>query len=99
MVKGGRPAAFLCAAKPRIPRWPRSGLVLRARRSRASPTIPPKAASLRGRAAAESFAERSEVQSAFVPAFTLAPDLASIVQPGLLWWEGAQVVDREPRMD
>ena len=34
-----------------------------------------------------------------MPAFTLAPDLASIVRPGLLWWEGAHVVDREPRMD
>jgi DNA/RNA-binding domain of Phe-tRNA-synthetase-like protein len=31
--------------------------------------------------------------------FTLAPDLAPIVQPALLWLEGATVVAREPRMD
>jgi len=31
--------------------------------------------------------------------FTLAPDLASIVRPGVLWLQGATVVDREPRLD
>ncbi len=31
--------------------------------------------------------------------FHLAPDLAAIVRPGLLWLEGATVVDREPRLD
>ena len=30
--------------------------------------------------------------------FRLAPELASIVRPGLLWLEGAEVVDREPRL-
>ena len=34
-----------------------------------------------------------------VELFTLAPDLAAIVRPGVLWWEGATVVDREPRLD
>ena len=29
----------------------------------------------------------------------MAPDLAAIVRPGVLWWEGARVVDREPRLD
>jgi DNA/RNA-binding domain of Phe-tRNA-synthetase-like protein len=31
--------------------------------------------------------------------FTLAPDLAAIVRPGVLWLDGATVVAREPRMD
>jgi DNA/RNA-binding domain of Phe-tRNA-synthetase-like protein len=31
--------------------------------------------------------------------FTLAPDLAAIVRPGVLWMEGAVVVEREPRLD
>src|SRR4051812_15128045 len=34
-----------------------------------------------------------------MPMFTLAPELASIVQPALLWLAGATVVEREPRMD
>ena len=31
--------------------------------------------------------------------FTLAPELATIVRPGVLWFEGATVVDREHRLD
>ena len=31
--------------------------------------------------------------------FTLAPDLEAIVRPGVLWLEGAVVVDRDPRLD
>lgn len=31
--------------------------------------------------------------------FTLSPELTSIVRPGVLWWTGARVVDREPRLD
>ena len=31
--------------------------------------------------------------------FTLAPDLDAIVRPGVLWLEGAVVVDRNPRLD
>ena len=31
--------------------------------------------------------------------FTLAPELSSIVRPGLLWLDGATVVERDPRMD
>jgi DNA/RNA-binding domain of Phe-tRNA-synthetase-like protein len=31
--------------------------------------------------------------------FDLAPELAGIVRPGLLWLEGATVVEREPRLD
>ena len=31
--------------------------------------------------------------------FTLAPDLAAIVRPGVLWLDGATVVDRDLRMD
>jgi DNA/RNA-binding domain of Phe-tRNA-synthetase-like protein len=31
--------------------------------------------------------------------FTLAPDLDTIVRPGVLWLEGAIVVEREPRLD
>ena len=31
--------------------------------------------------------------------FTRAPELAAIVTPGVLWWDGACVVDREPRLD
>src|SRR3954462_5945772 len=31
--------------------------------------------------------------------FTLHPDLAAIVRPGVLWFEGATVLEREPRMD
>jgi DNA/RNA-binding domain of Phe-tRNA-synthetase-like protein len=30
---------------------------------------------------------------------TLAPELAAIVSPGVLWWIGATVVDRDPRLD
>ena len=30
--------------------------------------------------------------------FTLAPDLATIVRPGVLWFEGATVVERESRL-
>jgi len=31
--------------------------------------------------------------------FALAPDLAPIVRPGVLWLEGATVVEHEPRLD
>lgn len=31
--------------------------------------------------------------------FTLAPELEAIVRPGVLWLEGATVVEREPRLD
>jgi DNA/RNA-binding domain of Phe-tRNA-synthetase-like protein len=31
--------------------------------------------------------------------FTLAPDLETIVRPGILWLAGAAVVEREPRLD
>jgi DNA/RNA-binding domain of Phe-tRNA-synthetase-like protein len=31
--------------------------------------------------------------------FTLAPDLDAIVRPGVLWLDGAVVVEREPRLD
>jgi DNA/RNA-binding domain of Phe-tRNA-synthetase-like protein len=31
--------------------------------------------------------------------FILAPELAAIVRPGVLWLHGASVVDREPRLD
>src|ERR1700756_1833134 len=31
--------------------------------------------------------------------FTLAPDLAAIVRPGVLWFDGAAVVERDHRMD
>jgi DNA/RNA-binding domain of Phe-tRNA-synthetase-like protein len=31
--------------------------------------------------------------------FGLAPELAGIVRPGVLWWEAAHVVEREPRLD
>lgn len=31
--------------------------------------------------------------------FIRAPELAAIVRPGVLWWEQARVVDREPRLD
>jgi len=31
--------------------------------------------------------------------FTIAPDLRSIVRPGVIWWTGATVVDRELRLD
>lgn len=34
-----------------------------------------------------------------VPHFTLDPALATIVRPVLLWWTGARVVEREPRLD
>lgn len=34
-----------------------------------------------------------------VELFTRAPDLSAIVRPGVLWWEGARVVEREPRLD
>ncbi|MGE0040105.1 MAG: B3/4 domain-containing protein [Vicinamibacterales bacterium] len=31
--------------------------------------------------------------------FALDPALAAIVRPGVLWWAGATVVEREPRLD
>ena len=31
--------------------------------------------------------------------FTLAPDLEAIVRPGVLWLEGASVVEGDPRLD
>ena len=31
--------------------------------------------------------------------FTLAPELSSIVRPGLIWWSGATVVQHESRLD
>ncbi|MDA1185968.1 MAG: hypothetical protein O2930_15165 [Acidobacteria bacterium] len=31
--------------------------------------------------------------------FTLAPELAAIVRPGVLWLAGAVVVERDPRLD
>jgi DNA/RNA-binding domain of Phe-tRNA-synthetase-like protein len=33
------------------------------------------------------------------PQFALSPDLVAIVTPGVLWWTGATVVAREPRLD
>lgn len=33
------------------------------------------------------------------PRFALDPDLTHIVRPGVLWWSGATVVEREPRLD
>jgi DNA/RNA-binding domain of Phe-tRNA-synthetase-like protein len=33
------------------------------------------------------------------PRFTLDPSLASIVRPGVLWWRGAEVVERDERLD
>ena len=33
------------------------------------------------------------------PEFNLAPELAAIVRPGLLWWTGATVVLHEHRLD
>jgi len=33
------------------------------------------------------------------PQFALDPDLALIVRPAVLWWAGATVVEREPRLD
>lgn len=32
-------------------------------------------------------------------AFTLSPELGAIVRPGVLWWTGATVVERETRLD
>ena len=34
-----------------------------------------------------------------VASFTRAVDLAAIVRPGLLWWDGARVVERDDRLD
>ena len=34
-----------------------------------------------------------------MPSFSVAPDLAPIVRPGVLWLEGATVVERDPRLD
>jgi DNA/RNA-binding domain of Phe-tRNA-synthetase-like protein len=34
-----------------------------------------------------------------VPEFALAPELASIVRPGVIWWTGATVVPHEHRLD
>lgn len=31
--------------------------------------------------------------------FTLSPELASIVRPALIWWQGATVLDRAARLD
>jgi DNA/RNA-binding domain of Phe-tRNA-synthetase-like protein len=31
--------------------------------------------------------------------FTIAPDVAGVVRPGVLWLEGATVLEREPRLD
>ena len=33
------------------------------------------------------------------PRFALGPELAAIVRPGIIWWTGATVVEREPRLD
>jgi len=34
-----------------------------------------------------------------VNVFTCAEELRAIVRPGVIWWEGATVVEREPRLD
>jgi len=34
-----------------------------------------------------------------VAAFTLERELAAIVRPGILWWDGARVVERDARLD
>ena len=34
-----------------------------------------------------------------VASFTRTADLAAIVRPGLLWWDGARVVERDDRLD
>src|SRR5688572_6185558 len=31
--------------------------------------------------------------------FAIVPDMAGVVRPGLLWLDGAAVVEREPRLD
>lgn len=33
------------------------------------------------------------------PDFSISPELRAIVRPAVLWWEGARVVDRDPRLD
>jgi DNA/RNA-binding domain of Phe-tRNA-synthetase-like protein len=33
------------------------------------------------------------------PDFSISPELRGIVRPAVLWWEGARVVDRDPRLD
>ena len=33
-----------------------------------------------------------------IRAFAVSPEIAAIVRPGLLWWSGATVVEREPRL-
>jgi DNA/RNA-binding domain of Phe-tRNA-synthetase-like protein len=38
-----------------------------------------------------------ELQSS--PVFVCATELAAIVRPAVLWWDGVTVVDREPRLD
>lgn len=40
------------------------------------------------------------VESAGVPStFSVAAELRNIVRPALLWWEGAQVIERDARLD
>jgi DNA/RNA-binding domain of Phe-tRNA-synthetase-like protein len=41
------------------------------------------------------------LQSGFVSAsvFSVSPELRAIVRPGILWWQGARVVARDPRLD
>jgi DNA/RNA-binding domain of Phe-tRNA-synthetase-like protein len=46
--------------------------------------------------------ERHQLLQAFRqvrPEFSLAPELASIVRPGVIWWTGATVVVHEHRLD
>jgi DNA/RNA-binding domain of Phe-tRNA-synthetase-like protein len=42
---------------------------------------------------------RAEYNSAVTAAFSVAPELSSIVRAGVLYWEGATVVERESRLD
>ena len=34
-----------------------------------------------------------------MPDFAISPELGAIVRPAVLWWQGARVVDRDPRLD
>lgn len=40
------------------------------------------------------------ITAVFAPgAFTLHPDLAAIIRPGVLWWAGATIVERAPELE
>jgi DNA/RNA-binding domain of Phe-tRNA-synthetase-like protein len=76
-----------CGSQPRHP-WPVALSPQTAARGRRPPPV-----------AGSPFPVRYNTPVAAPAGFSVAADLADIVRPGVLWWDGATVVDHAPALD